>query len=179
MFGMVFIFYRASEITLILKELNHWKELSVKRVEYEFVNQQKLAQIHFDLDVDIDKLKQEHQHRETMEIIKAKESLTKEFIDKNTRTVTTTYWNFLTTETETVSQTIFSEEDIAFFQNIILTHGFDADKAIQSPQDINNKRKKEMIDDIDKNRDDNENDTDAIQCSSDSEFCSTDDFDSI
>ena len=75
-------------------------------------------------------MKQEHKHREYLEIIEAKKSLTKEFIDRNTRTVTTTYWNFLTTETETVSQTIFSEEDIAFFQNTILFQGFDVDKAI-------------------------------------------------
>merc|ERR1712187_470354 len=60
------------------------------------------------------------------------QSLTKDFIDKNTRTVTTTYWNLLTTETETVSQTVFSEEDIAFFQNNILYYGFDSNKAIGS-----------------------------------------------
>jgi len=140
-FGMIFVFYRATEITLILRELNHWKELSVKRVEYELASEQKLAQIHFDLDVDADKLKLEHSHREKMEIIEAKRSLTKEFIDRNTRTVTTTYWNLLTTETETVSQTIFSEDDIAFFQNNILYYGFNGDKAIESPQ-----RKKEIID---------------------------------
>ena len=34
-FATIFIFYRATEITLILRELNHWKELSVKRIEYE------------------------------------------------------------------------------------------------------------------------------------------------
>ena len=129
-FGTIFIFYRATEITLILRELNHWKELSVKRIEYELSSQQKLAEINFDLDVDIDKMKQEHKHREFLEIIEAKKSLTKEFIDKNTRTVTTTYWNFLTTETETVSQTIFSEDDIAFFQNNILYYGFNSDHAI-------------------------------------------------
>jgi len=132
----VFIFYRANELTLILKELNHWKELSVKRVEYELSSEQKLAQINFDLDVDIDKLKMEHQHREHMEIINAKSTLTKEFIDKNTRTVTTTYWNLLTTETETVSQTIFSEEDIAFFQNNILYYGFDGNNAIGTGKKI-------------------------------------------
>lgn len=129
-FGTIFIFYRATEITLILRELNHWKELSVKRIEYELSSQQKMAEINFDLDVDIDKMKQEHKHREFLEIIEAKKSLTKEFIDKNTRTVTTTYWNFLTTETETVSQTIFSEDDIAFFQNNILYYGFNSDHAI-------------------------------------------------
>merc|ERR1711997_559358 len=125
----------------ILKELNHWKELSVKRVEYELTSEQKMAQINFDLDVDIDKLKMEHQHREHMQIIEAKQALTKEFIDKNTRTVTTTYWNILTTETETVSQTVFSEEDIAFFQSNILYYGFDGSKAIGSGQDLDAKTK--------------------------------------
>lgn len=129
-FATIFIFYRATEITLILRELNHWKELSVKRIEYELSSQQKLAEINFDLDVDIDKMKQEHKHREFLEIIEAKKSLTKEFIDKNTRTVTTTYWNFLTTETEVVSQTIFSEEDVQFFQSNILYYGFNSDHAI-------------------------------------------------
>merc|ERR1712228_535293 len=143
LFGTVFVFYRANEITLILKELNHWKELSVKRVEYELSSEQKLAQINFDLDVDIDKLKMEHQHREHMEIISAKQSLTKEFIDKNTRTVTTTYWNFLTTETEIVSQTVFSEEDIEFFQNNILYYGFEGKPAIAA----GGNEKRAMIDD--------------------------------
>mmetsp|Transcript_20482 Transcript_20482/g.32585 ORF Transcript_20482/g.32585 Transcript_20482/m.32585 type:complete len:420 (-) Transcript_20482:216-1475(-) len=134
-FVLVFVFYRASDLTLMLQEVNRWKELTVKRIEYELASEQKLAEIQFDLHVDIDKMKAEHQHREKMEIIEAKKLLTKEFIDRNTRTVTTTYWNFLTTETETVSQTIFSEDDVAFFQNNILYHGFNPERALQAPQE--------------------------------------------
>ena len=158
-FGTIFIFYRATEITLILRELNHWKELSVKRIEYELSSEQKLAEINFDLDVDIDKMKQEHKHREFLEIIEAKKSLTKEFIDKNTRTVTTTYWNFLTTETETVSQTIFSEEDVAFFQNNILYYGFNSDHAIDYKKEEINQSENEISDD---NLDNDQNDKNNI-----------------
>eukprot|EP01084_Bolivina_argentea_P212704 361515_1 len=165
MFGLMFVFYNASEITLILKELNHWKELSVKRVEYELTNSENMAKFNFDMDVDIDKLKQEHKHIEYMEIIKAKKSLTKEFIDKNTRTVITTYWNFLTTETETVSQTIFSEEDIAFFQNNILYYGFNIDNAIESPKDINtNQNKDNNHKEIDDNNTNINSNDDTTQC---------------
>lgn len=130
----MFMAYRATEVTHILKEMNRWKELSIKRVEYEMASEQKLAELQFDLDVDLDKLKEEHQHREKMEIIEAKKELTREFIEKNTRRVTTTSLTWMGTETEEVSQTIFGEEDIAYFQHSILYYGFDSSHAIDAPE---------------------------------------------
>ena len=132
--GIMFMAYRATEVTHILREFNRWKELSIKRVEYEMTTEQKMAELQFDLDVDLDKLKEEHLHREKMEIIEAKKELTREFIEKNTRSVITTSLTWMGTETEEVSQTIFSEEDIAFFQNNILYYGFDSRHAIDAPQ---------------------------------------------
>merc|ERR1719242_1928407 len=80
-------------------------------------NEQKMAELQFDLDVDIDKMKEEHQHRQVME--------------KNTRTVTTTSLAWFGTETEQYSQTIFGEEDLAIFQQNILSYGF---AAISGPE---------------------------------------------
>lgn len=175
-FATIFIFYRATEITLILRELNHWKELSVKRIEYELSSQQKLAEINFDLDVDIDKMKQEHKHRQYLELIEAKKSLTKEFIDKNTRTVTTTYWNFLTTETETVTQTIFSQDDIDIFQNNILYFGFNSDHAIDDKAHI---QQQQQEDNQNVDIDNNHHDDDSISNSKATCSSSSDDNDSF
>ena len=120
-----------------------------------------------------------------MEIIEAKKLLTKDFIDRNTRTVTTTYWNFLTTETETVSQTIFSEDDIAFFQNNILYYGFDQNTAIESPQDIQQKKEKQessTTDTADTNNNNNNNNNNIHsndQCNAEIECESSSDHDSF
>ncbi len=122
------------EATLWLNQAIRWKELSIEGMEYETTKQETMAELQFDLNVAIDKMKEKKRHQERMQLNEMKKDLTKDFVKANTERVTTTTYGLFSSETKETSRTIFHEWDTAFFCGNMLSQGFDGGHAIDAPE---------------------------------------------